>query len=468
MGHRTVISREELAAAFGEEALRPMDARRCRDLGLSEQDTRLLCEIGLPVRADQAFTTAVAGEPGTGSQVVFKTGSGDVDVLVLGGTAGGAGMRYFLDIRGGVVGLLSLDGEPQAERVNGSLALFVEFLYRLRLRQQALNGESEESARRHTEELWRSLRDLDPAAFGNAESWWSMVLDNLMDRDLIAETRAFLQQRRAETAGSPPAGAEPPVPAAQTQRAGFDQALARLEEDGWHLADAHRFNSDTATSGLLHHPADLDAYFTPDGTLVKDVTLAWRGGLPSRLQSVFAREGLVISVPGQAADQDDDYDELLGLDAEELKRRADEAMERLYAAVHNPGLPPEGTVTCLATDHPSDLCRIVRAFDRLSALHGYVAEPDLWPTASGGWQEAYDATEAGEPVRAVFWTTQQHTSSFDARGDLVAELALQWAGDPSAIAQELTTTGLEVVTPEDQGTAFLLRPRLASAGEGKS
>jgi hypothetical protein len=354
-------------------------------------------------------------------------------------------MRYFLDLRSGVVGLLSLDGEPQAEQVNSSLEAFAEFLYRLRLRQRALNGESED-ARAYTEELWRTLKELDPVAFGDAEAWWSMVLDTLMDRGVIDEARAFLQQRRAEVA-------DPPAAPGGSQREGFGRALGRLEGEGWRIVDAGRYAAEGETSGLLSPPADLDDHFASDGSLVKDVAIAWRGGIPSNIQSAFARQGLVVSIPGQG-DRDDE-DALLDLDTEELGRQADAAMDALFAAVHGLNKPEEGVVTCLATGRSSDLCEIVRAFDRL-AEHGYLAEPDLWPTASGAWQQVHDATGAGEPPRAVFWTTQAHASCFDARGDLVDELALQWAGDRDLIAEVLAGTGLAVKTPPNDSMAFLI------------
>ncbi|MFD1936919.1 MULTISPECIES: SUKH-4 family immunity protein [Nonomuraea] len=452
-----MVTREQMIKAFGDEGLLLMDGEWCRETGLSDEDARILCEVGLPVRADLAFTTSVADEPRVGSLVVFRTGGGDVDVLTLGGTSGDTGMRYFLDIGNGVVGLLSFDDEPQAEKVNSSLEHFVEFLYRLRLRQQELNGESPDVAKPYTEKLWLSLKELDPDAFRGAESWWSMVMDTLMDRGFIAETRAFLAQRRAEVAGAPSGQATAPasVPSHRSHREGFDQALSRLEDEGWQIVDAERFASATETSGLLSPPADLADHFAPDGALVKDVTIAWRGGLPSRIQSVFAREALVLSVPWQA-DQGDD-DALMDMDADELSRQADAAMDALFAAVHGLNKPEEGIVTCLATDRPSDLCRIVRAFDRLAA-HGYLAEPDLWPTSSGGWQQVHDVTRAGEPPKAVFWTTQAHTSCFDARGDLVDVLALQWAGDRELIAEVLADTGLVVEKPGHEGVTFLLRP----------
>ncbi|MEV0234851.1 SUKH-4 family immunity protein [Nonomuraea sp. NPDC050786] len=449
-----MVTHEEMVEAFGAEGLLLMDAERCREQGLSEADARILSEVGLPVRSDLAFTTFIAAEPRVGSLVVFRTSHGDVNVLTLGGTSGDSGMRYFLDIRNGVVGLLSMDEEPQAEKVNSSLEQFVEFLYRLRLRQQALNGDSPEAGQSYTEDLWLSLKELDPDAFSEAEAWWSMVMDTLMSRSHIAETRAFLEQRRAEVADTLADALQAASPQ-RSQRDRFDQALSRLEHEGWQIVNAKLFASDTETSGLLSPADDLDGYFAPDGALVRDVPIAWRGGLSSNIQASFAREGLVVSVPGQA--DREDYDALLDLDAEELGRQADAAMDALFAAVHGLNKREEGVVTCLAGDRSSDLCRIVRAFDRL-AVRGYVAEPDLWPTASGAWEQVHEATPDGEEPKAVFWTTQSHTSCFDAYGDLVDELALQWAGDRDLIAEALAGTGLVVETPPHDGVAFLLRP----------
>ncbi|MFC4014998.1 SUKH-4 family immunity protein [Nonomuraea purpurea] len=449
-----MVTHEQLVEAFGEEAVLLMDVEPLRELGLSEADLRILTEVGLPVRADQAFNASVRQEPQAGSVVVFQTGDGDVDVLILGGTYGEGSMRYFLDVGDGVVGLLSLDDPPQAEVVNGSLETFVEFLLKLRLRQQSLSGASAETGRDHTEELWRSLRELDPAAFRNAEAWWAMVMDTLMDRDVIAETRAFLQQRKAETFHTPPPD-EPAEEPAHSHRESFERVFDRLRAEGWKIVDSERFAADTASGGLLSPPDDLADHFDRDGRLTKDVSLAWRGGLPSRVQSVFARESLVVSVPEQAEEDDDS---LMDMDAEELAKASEAAMEALFAAVHGLNEPSTGVVTCLAAERSSDLCRIVAAFDRL-AEQGYVAEPDLWPTSSGGWEHVYDMTKDGEPAKAVFWTTQDHTSSFDARGDLVEDLWLQWSGDREVIADALAGTGLEMKAPANDGTAFLLRPR---------
>ncbi|MET8005384.1 SUKH-4 family immunity protein [Nonomuraea glycinis] len=396
-----MVTHEELVEAFGDDGLLLMDPARLHGTGVSAADTHLLCQVGLPVRVDPAFTTLVTGEPAVGSLVEFRAGA----VLVLGGTPGDAGMRYFLDPRSGAVGLLTFDDEPHAEQVNSSLGHFVEFLLRL--------GSA----------TVEELKALDPGAFGDAEAWWPMVLVRR------------ITERRAD-------------------RDRFERALGRLADEGWQIVDAERFAADTGTSGLLS-PAVGD-HFTPDGALVKDVALAWRGGLSSRIQSLFAWEGLVLSVPGQA-ERHADHDALLEMDADELSEQADAAMDALFAAVHGLAKAEEGIVTCLATDRASDLCRIVGVFGRLVA-RGYVAEPDLWPTSSGGWQTVHDLTPAGEPPRALFWTTQAHTSCFDARGDLVDDLALEWAGDRDLIAAILAETGLVVRVPETADSAFLLRP----------
>ncbi|MEV5540578.1 hypothetical protein AB0L13_27390 [Saccharopolyspora shandongensis] len=204
-----------------------------------------------------------------------------------------------------------------------------------------------------------------------------------------------MEQRRAEVAE---AATEPGEPAAVTgsHRGRFDRALRRLEAEAWDVVGA-------------------------DDALVEDVAIAWRGGFTSRIQSVFAREGLVVSVPGQGEDEDDD---LLDLDADELRRRSDVAMDALFGAVHGTNEPDDGVVTCLATDGSSDLCRIVRAFGRLAG-HGYIAEPDLWADPVGRLAAGLRADRGGRSPKAVFWTTQRHTECFDARGDLTDELALQ-------------------------------------------
>lgn len=446
-----MLTREAMVETFGESGLVRLDVEWAREKGLSDADARILSELGLPVRADVAFTTFVDEGPEIGAQVVFRTGSGEVHVLILGAVASDGAMRYFLDVSSGVVGLLDLE-EPKAERVNSSLETFVEFLRRLRVRQQELvDSAGDLDNQEYTERLWAGLKELDETAFSHGEAWWAMVLDDLMKRALIAETRAFLDQRRAEVA----AQLEEPEERDGSGRGAFDRALRELLDEGYEIVDAERFAADSESYGLLNLPADLDGHFDAEGTLVKDVQIAWKGAMTSKIQSLFARQGLVVRASSLPSGMVDD-ETLDAMSDEERQKYADSLMDGMVAAARGENRPDEGAVTCLAGDETSDLCRIVIAFDRLTA-RGYIAEPDLWPTPSGAWEQVQERVKPGKTRGAVFWTTQSHTDCFDDRGDLVGGLYLQWSGDPAVIAEELGTTGLEVEVPEDEGTAFVIR-----------
>jgi ribosomal protein L7/L12 len=183
----------------------------------------------------------------------------------------------------------------------------------------------------------------------------------------------------------------------------------------------------------------------------------------SMLQSAFAREGLVVVVPGQGPEN---YDALLDMDEGELAREREATLEALLAAVHGTNKPEEGTVTCLATGRSSDLCRITEAFSRL-VEHGYIAEPALWPTTSGCWQRVRNQTEDEQSLKAVFWNTQSHDASFDPHGDLVDELHVHWAGDRDLIAEVLAGTGLTMRVPRNESTTFLLLPVASIASTDK-
>lgn len=460
-----MVAHEDMIEAFGAEGLLLLDDDQLRAIGLSESDTQILSTVGLPIRADQAFTVLAPDEPAVGAPVVFRTGQDEdeVAVLILGGPSGGSEMRYFLDPRNGVVGLLSLEGAPQAETVNSSVENFVEFLYRLRVRQQAMLDEASDDGRReYTEKLWSSLCELDPRAFDSAESWWSMVLDTLLDRTYIIETRALLQQRRAETADLSNADLPPLFERVSENRLSdrdrFDRALGRLQEEGAEVVSPEDLASDgQGRYGLLAPPADLADRFDTDGALRTDIAISWQGMLTARIQGVFACAGLVLWVSEQASSAKNEVDGLIGLDADELRKHARNAMDRLVAAANGSDAPGGGTVICLSSGGPSDLCRLAAAFGRLGR-HGYLAEPALWPTVSGAWEQVRVRAEDGEIAGAVFWTNPQHEACFDARGDLVDELAIQWVGDRDLIARTLAGTGLHVTTPDSTDTTFLVRP----------
>lgn len=89
-----------------------------------------------------------------------------------------------------------------------------------------------------------------------------------------------------------------------TPHDGFNRALAGLEKNSWKFVDAEQFASDTETNGLLSLPGDLTDHFGPKGDLRRDVTMQWRGGITAWLQLAFARQGLIVEVPGQGPETD--------------------------------------------------------------------------------------------------------------------------------------------------------------------
>ncbi|MEU8103988.1 SUKH-4 family immunity protein [Nonomuraea muscovyensis] len=408
--------------AAGKEDLVTLDVEKGRELGLSQADLVLLTETGLPRVAGGHFCADIPDGP----LGLFTVRPLDEDdrALILGGTGPDGDMLYFLDVNEGSVVLLSRgdeDEEPGFEIVNTTLEAFAEFVRRLGAYVDAPRAERPADDKARLAEIAAGLEELDPEAFRHPHCWWAMV---------IAHHRR--EAARRERAHSP----------AETHSEAFDRALDRLDEKGWRHVTGKEFASATDEYGLLALPDDISDAFSADGGLRRDVDVRWRGGLPSEIQSAFAWEGLVVRVPEDEPEDEDDFEA---------------AMERLRAAVHGSQEPDEGIVTWLAAAETSDLCRILRAFERLAAK-GYVAEPALWPTTSGCWQRVAELTEDVESPRAVFWNTQSHDTAFDTRGDLVNELYLGWAGDREEIAGALAETELAVRVPAHEGTTFILGP----------
>ncbi|MFD1546367.1 SUKH-4 family immunity protein [Nonomuraea guangzhouensis] len=408
--------------AVSEDDVVTLEVGKARELGLSKADFVFLTETGLPRVAGGHFCTDIPDGP-LGLFGVRPLGE-DNRALILGGIGPDGDMLYFLDLNEGVVVLLSLgeaDEEPQFEVVNTTLTAFAAFVRQVGAYMHSPRAERPADDKARLAEIAAGLEELDPESFRHPHCWWAMAL-----------ARLRREAARRERAHAP----------AESRSDAFDRALDRLDEAGWRQVTGKEFASATGEYGLLTLPDDFTDAFSADGAQHRDVDVRWRGGLPSEIQSLFAREGIVVRVPEDEPEEEDDFDA---------------AMERLMAAAHGPQEPGEGTVTCLATTETSDLCRIIRAFERLAAK-GYVAEPALWPTTSGCWQRVAERTEDMESPRAVFWNTQSHDTAFDASGNLVGELYLGWAGDHEEIAAALAETGLAMQVPADKGTTFILGP----------
>jgi hypothetical protein len=165
-------------------------------------------------------------------------------------------------------------------------------------------------------------------------------------------------------------------------------------------------------------PAEIDRFFGADALLLEDLPFRWTRGLASRVQTAFAREGLVVRIP---LEED------------------------------------SGSAVCLAgRDGDSDLCRIARSFRRLEEL-GYIAEPDFSLTTSSGWEDIHQNSH-GDEIKTIFWNSQAHVDCFDDEGTLVDDIPMQWAGDAGVIEEALGTTDLTVETPENTEITFYLGP----------
>lgn len=117
-----------------------------------------------------------------------------------------------------------------------------------------------------------------------------------------------------------------------------------------------------------------------------------------------------------------------------------------------------------AGDGTSDLARIASAFADLRG-RGFVAEGALGDTSSEGWDEVATMSDDDKPS-AVFWNTQSHDEAFDADGNLVGDLPLQWSGDGELIVAAIKAKGFDVAAPASERDAIVVRPAGAGAGGG--
>ena len=132
----------------------------------------------LPVEVPILFTADVTA-PGMTPFGKLKIEIGDEGprmYVILGSSPDDPQMLYILDSQNGSVILLDL-ATPNFEHVNASFAAFVEFLYKLG---QLIETDPGGRARAERAAAIRAeLTRVDPSAFADAESWWSLAFDQL-------------------------------------------------------------------------------------------------------------------------------------------------------------------------------------------------------------------------------------------------------------------------------------------------
>ena len=177
---RRMVGREELVQAFGPDGTVAMDYKEALGIGLSEVDALIVSHVGLPRHVGPTFTTEIVGSPPLFAVRNFSD-DGANKALILGGPSDDERMRYFLNVRDGFVGLVAFYEEPQGEIVNSTLSDFVEFVYRIGIRDLTPEPESASARRAETEELASLLVERDPFAFAEPDNWWSMVIAQIRE-----------------------------------------------------------------------------------------------------------------------------------------------------------------------------------------------------------------------------------------------------------------------------------------------
>ncbi|MDR7276600.1 SUKH-4 family immunity protein [Catenuloplanes atrovinosus] len=172
------VTYDQLAALWGSEGLIRFPFERFDDV-LSPLPPEALPPAGVLPGAVPILFMADTRVEGIGLFSKLKIEIGDEGpriYIVLGSSPEDPQMLFCVDSVTGAVVLLDLE-TPNFEAVNGTLAAFVEFLYRLgRL---IVNDPGGRARADRAAAIRAELINVDPSAFADPESWWNMAFDQL-------------------------------------------------------------------------------------------------------------------------------------------------------------------------------------------------------------------------------------------------------------------------------------------------
>ncbi|MGW3605877.1 SUKH-4 family immunity protein [Micromonospora sp. NPDC005161] len=172
------VTREELVALWGERGVIYFPDQRFEAI-LGPLGPEVFPPYGaLPVEVPILFTVDVSA-PDVELFSTLRIEVGDEApraYIVLGSSPEDPMLLFCLHAATGEVLLLDLQ-TPNLETVNSSFAAFVEFLYRLGQLIATDPGGRERAAR--AARIRAGLREVDPAAFAEPESWWTLAFDEL-------------------------------------------------------------------------------------------------------------------------------------------------------------------------------------------------------------------------------------------------------------------------------------------------
>lgn len=170
-----MLSYDEMVVLWGEDSLLylPADhveALRCDLRGLPP-------EAAIPAEVPLLFTAYIEGDLELFDVLEIQVGDNPPFGLLVLGAVPDEEMYFCLDGDSGAVMLLDLGDPTGLEQVNSTLANFVEFLYRLELFIRADRGKATREL--PAAEQQRELAALDPSAFADPETWWSIAFAQL-------------------------------------------------------------------------------------------------------------------------------------------------------------------------------------------------------------------------------------------------------------------------------------------------
>lgn len=172
------VSYEELVGLWGargmisfpvdqfDDVLGPVGAELFPPNGVIPVDVPILFTIDVDVPGLELFSK-LRIEIGDASPRLY---------IVLGSSPEDSQLLFCLDALTASVVLVDLE-TPNFETVNGTFAAFVEFLYRLGQLIATDPGGRERALR--AARIRAELRDVDPVAFAEPESWWNMAFTEL-------------------------------------------------------------------------------------------------------------------------------------------------------------------------------------------------------------------------------------------------------------------------------------------------
>ncbi|WP_306363109.1 SUKH-4 family immunity protein [Nocardia sp. CC227C] len=129
----------------------------------------------LPFQVSYLYTSVMQHELDLFSRVHLHSGDEEekIPAVLIGAVPDDQDVLFLFDLKAGTVINIDLQ-EPIPEVVNSSLRQFALFLYELSLYFSVDEGESHCAERAAS--LRRRLREIDPQAFTDPDSWWSIAL----------------------------------------------------------------------------------------------------------------------------------------------------------------------------------------------------------------------------------------------------------------------------------------------------